>query len=181
MLLSYYRSCLNMIPMACKSKEEFLIWCVSGDNMLRLHCASDIPFCCLYTPSTLSCPLTTSNSFHILLSGFSTSPSCDSRNNCTKQHPFLHICSLSFTRQCLLPLHLWKLSSPGQEWFLCLHAAPCLLWLHGPSGAICKQHTLWGTFSHYGKSPRKTLAHGPLMTQLLEALGNGFFDIFSGG
>lgn len=32
-----------------------------------------------------------------------------------------------------------------------------------------------------GKSPGKSSAHGPLMTQLLEALGNGFFIIFSGG
>lgn len=183
MLLSYHRSYLNMLPTVCKSKQGFLIWGVSGDNMLRLHCASDIPFCCLYTPFTIPCPLTTSNSCHILLSCFSTSLAHDSRNNCTKQRPFLQIPSLSFTWQkCLLSLHLWKLASPGQERFLCLHAASCFIWLRGSC--------TWEPFASnihseelsliYGKSPGKPSACGTLMTQLFEALGNGFFIIFSG-
>lgn len=36
-------------------------------------------------------------------------------------------------------------------------------------------------FPIYSKSPGKPSAHGPLMTQLSGALGNGFFVIFSGG
>lgn len=62
-----------MVPIVCESKEGFLICCVSGDNMLRLHCASDVPFCCLYTPFTISCPLTNNSSCHILPSCFGTS------------------------------------------------------------------------------------------------------------
>lgn len=134
--------------------------------MLRLHCAADIPFCCLYIPCTISCPLTACNLCHILLSCFGTSQFHDSRNSCTEQHPFLHIPRLSFTWQHLLSLHLWKLVSPGHD-FLCLTS-----WSHLQTTCI---------FPIYRKSPGKPSAHGPLITELLEALGSGFFIVSSSG
>lgn len=70
------------------------------------------------------------------------------------------------------------LDKNGFSAFMLLHASfDCM----GPLEPFASNIHFEELFPIYGKSPRKALAHGPLMTQLLEALGNGFFDIFSGG
>lgn len=65
---------------------------------------------------------------------------------------FLHILSLSFTWQCPLWLHLWKLAGPGQDQFLCLPSVSCFLWLRGPSGAYLQAtYTLRNFFPFMAK------------------------------